>query len=112
MEDLRISQATAGILRRAPFCVLEKSGEAVVEFSLNEGRRPLFVNDAGGKCFVGFSERFEAPEDIRIGRGLPLGAEFSDGNATAERSWPFACTTSDASRTSSSGVSGESVRGC
>ena len=79
LEDLRISQASAGILRRAPFCVLEKSGEVIVEFCLNEGRRPLFVNDAGGECFVGFSERLEAPKDIRIGRGLPLGAEFSDG---------------------------------
>ena len=57
----------------------EEGGEGIVESSLDGRYRRLFVDDAGGEGFPGFSEGFQGCEDIGIGGGGLRGTEFRDG---------------------------------
>jgi hypothetical protein len=81
LEDFGVLGASLSILLGRLFGFIQEGGEGVVESALDERDRRLFVDDAGGECFVGFGQRLQRGEDIRVRRGGLRGAEFGDGES-------------------------------
>jgi len=81
LEDFGVFRVALGILRGGLLGFVEKRGESVVETMLNGRNWRLLIDDAGGKCFVGFGERLERGEDVWVGGGGLRGTKFGDGES-------------------------------
>ena len=88
LENFGILESTERCLGLRLLGFGKECGKGVVEATLDRGDRRLFIDDACGEGFVGFGERLQGGENVRVSGGGLRGAEFGDGEGDGgEKLW-------------------------
>ena len=83
LEDFGVFRVALGILRGGLFGFVEECDKCVVESPSDGWDWRLVVDDSGRECFVGFGQRLQRGENVRVGCSELRGAEFGNGECDA-----------------------------